>query len=112
MKCGLWGRPFRLRAGEMLPASVPLVPVPVASSSARPRQVGEGDGDDGCSTDAGDHGEDDDAGPAYPGVPGHDAGEPGHGAVMPMVPTTMTPPRITRSFHLSVIVILLFGLAL
>ena len=32
--------------------------------------------------------------------------------MMPMVPTTMTPPLMMRSFHFSVIVILLFGLAL
>ena len=40
-------------------AALGTVLVPAASSSARPRPAGDVDGDDGCSTDAGGHGEDD-----------------------------------------------------
>ena len=92
-----------------IPRDIPLgvslgvlgtVLVPAASSSARPRPAGDVDGDDGCSTDAGGHGEDDDACPDYPGVPDRDAGEPAHGADEAHGAHQTIPPRITRSFHL------------
>ena len=81
-------------------ASLGTALVPVSSSSARPRPAGDVDGDDGCSTDAGGHGEDNDACPDYPRVPDHDAGESAHGANEAHgAHYNDTSPRITRSFH-------------
>ena len=71
--------------------------VPAASSSARPRPAGDVDDYDGCSIDAGGHGEDNDACPDYPGVPDHDAGEPAHGE--PLLNEASAEPLAARFFQ-------------